>query len=444
MNNITFQQRTEASIKTLENQMGQLASSLNQMQSQGLGNLFTQIVVNPKNVSAITLRSGKVMQEPTMPKEKEDSSCTSAIVGQNGEEKAKKQPEPIPAQPKVAENVERRRLKGNEKIIMGRNVSALFENQSPSLCMHIILLKEGVKPVRQPQRRVNPIILEVVKKEVTELLQAGIIYPISDITWILERLAEIKDRNRTQNLVANHLSKIEGVLDPIPLLDDFPNEQLLELYTSQAPWYADIVNFLVVGAFSADAPRAKKEKIRSDAKHYLWDYPYFWKFYSDQVIRRCIPDEEIPSILQFCHASAMEGHQGAQRTTRKVLDAGLYWPSIFKDSWQAYSTSGEQRKLQLQELGELRLKAYENSKIYKEKTKRYHDKMISRKEFYIGQKVLLFNSRLKLMPGKLKSKWLRPFIVTKVFSHGVVEIISDSTSKSFMVNGHRLKPYLQN
>ncbi|XP_027364369.1 uncharacterized protein LOC113871468 [Abrus precatorius] len=81
-----------------------------------------------------------------------------------------------------------------------------------------------------------------------------------------------------------------------------------------------------------------------------------------------------------------------------------------------YDSAGEQRKLQLQELEELHLEAYENSRIYKEKTKQYHDKKISSKEFYVGQKVLLFNSRLKLMPGKLKSRWLGPFTITKIFS----------------------------
>ena len=55
---------------------------------------------------------------------------------------------------------------------------------SPSTCMHRILLEDGAKPVRQPQRRLNPVILDVVKKEVTMLLQAGIIYPISDSQWV--------------------------------------------------------------------------------------------------------------------------------------------------------------------------------------------------------------------------------------------------------------------
>ena len=55
---------------------------------------------------------------------------------------------------------------------------------SPSICMHRILLEDGFKPVRQPQRRLNPVILDVVKKEVTKLLQNGIIYPISDNQWV--------------------------------------------------------------------------------------------------------------------------------------------------------------------------------------------------------------------------------------------------------------------
>ncbi|XP_031259010.1 uncharacterized protein LOC116117131 [Pistacia vera] len=83
----------------------------------------------------------------------------------------------------------------------------------------------------------------------------------------------------------------------------------------------------------------------------------------------------------------------------------------------------EQRKLQLQELEEIRLEAYENSRIYKDKTtKVFHDKMIVRKHFVVGQKVLLYNSRLKLTPGKLRSRWIGPFEVTNVFPYGAVEV----------------------
>ncbi|XP_038904454.1 uncharacterized protein LOC120090819 [Benincasa hispida] len=61
--------------------------------------------------------------------------------------------------------------------------------------------------------------------------------------------------------------------------------------------------------------------------------------------------------------------------------------------------AGEARKLQLLELDEWRLQAYENAKIYKEQTKHWHDQRIRKKDFEIGQKVLLFNSRLHLFPG---------------------------------------------
>ena len=106
--------------------------------------------------------------------------------------------------------------------------------------------------------------------------------------------------------------------------------------------------------------------------------------------------------------------------------------------------AGEERKLQLSELDEIRLEAYENAKFYKEKTKKFHDSMIVKKDFVVGQKVLLYNSRLGLMSGKLRSKWIGPFVVTNVFPYGTVEIKSDSTNKSFKVNGHRLKPFLTN
>nr|GMD04194.1 uncharacterized protein LOC109149915 [Ipomoea batatas] len=66
---------------------------------------------------------------------------------------------------------------------------------------------------------------------------------------------------------------------------------------------------------------------------------------------------------------------------------------------------GEEKKLQLQELEELMLDAYENSRLYKEKSKMVHGNMILRKSFEVGQKILLYNSRLKLMPGN----WLKPF-----------------------------------
>ena len=102
-----------------------------------------------------------------------------------------------------------------------------------------------------------------------------------------------------------------------------------------------------------------------------------------------------------------------------VLEHRAYWATrqLNMDS----TLAGEKRLLQLSELDEFRNEAYENARIYKEKTKAWHDKHITRKEFTAGQQVLLFNSRLKLFPGKLKSRWSWPFTVTKVLLHGGAE-----------------------
>ncbi|RDY00166.1 Gag-Pol polyprotein, partial [Mucuna pruriens] len=88
---------------------------------------------------------------------------------------------------------------------------------------------------------------------------------------------------------------------------------------------------------------------------------------------------------------------------------------------------------------ELRLEAYENSRIYKQRVKQFHDRQILRKEFHVGQKVLLFKSRLRLIAGKLRSKWDGPFIITKVFPYGAVELQDELTRSTFQVNEKQLK-----
>nr|XP_028954189.1 uncharacterized protein LOC108170821 [Malus domestica] len=100
-------------------------------------------------------------------------------------------------------------------------------------------------------------------------------------------------------------------------------------------------------------------------------------------------------------------------------------------------------KLQLNELEEIRNEAYENARLYKEKTKAFHDKMICTKSFSVGQKVLLFNSHLCLFPGKLRSRWIGPFVITNIFPHGAVQVRSFKTGQEFKVNGHRVKPYYE-
>ncbi|KAK8601095.1 hypothetical protein V6N12_050937 [Hibiscus sabdariffa] len=103
--------------------------------------------------------------------------------------------------------------------------------------------------------------------------------------------------------------------------------------------------------------------------------------------------------------------------------------------------AGENRLLELNELEEFCNQAYENARLYKEKTEKWHDKHILPQHFHEGQQVLLYNSRLKLFPGKLKSRWSGPFIIHRVHSHGAVEIKKNVDDNSFKVNGQRLKVY---
>nr|XP_028946908.1 uncharacterized protein LOC114820451 [Malus domestica] len=113
------------------------------------------------------------------------------------------------------------------------------------------------------------------------------------------------------------------------------------------------------------------------------------------------------------------------------LEHKAYW--AIKELNFSYDSAGEQRKLQLNELDEIRQAAYESSRIYKERTKAFLDSQILRKEFQPGQKVMLFSSRLKLFLGKLQSRWTGPYLVTKVFSHGAVEITNEAQGNAFKV-----------
>ena len=105
-------------------------------------------------------------------------------------------------------------------------------------------------------------------------------------------------------------------------------------------------------------------------------------------------------------------------------------------------TNGEHRKLQLHELEKLMVQPYGNSKLYKQNVKIYHDKKLSKRNFQLRQQVLLFNSRLRLFPGKLKSKWYGPLIIKEVMPHGAVILEDPTTKMTWTINGSRIKHYL--
>ncbi|XP_041995840.1 uncharacterized protein LOC121745956 [Salvia splendens] len=104
-------------------------------------------------------------------------------------------------------------------------------------------------------------------------------------------------------------------------------------------------------------------------------------------------------------------------------------------------SGAEERGMQLQELEELHLDTYDSAMWYKEKTKMWHDKNLRKKELKVGQRVLLFQSRLKLMPEKLRSRWIGPYTIVSIRANGAIELQgSDPDSPSFIVNGHWVNP----
>ena len=164
------------------------------------------------------------------------------------------------------------------------------------------------------------------------------------IIWILllqEFDLKIKDRKRTENQVADHLLRLEAgtsTLKRKDITETFPDKQILVqqaqmLQQSGSPWYEDFAKYLVSGFLPPELNFQEKKKFLHDVRSYQWDDPHLYKLCSDQVIRRCALEGEIPHILESCHVVAYGGHFGGHRTSAKVLQSGYYWPTIFKDAY---------------------------------------------------------------------------------------------------------------
>ncbi|GJZ75712.1 reverse transcriptase domain-containing protein [Tanacetum coccineum] len=157
------------------------------------------------------------------------------------------------------------------------------------------------------------------------------------IRWILllqEFDIEIKDRKGTENVAADHLSRIENdeISDDSEVDDNFPGETLMEINTKDEPWFADFANYLVGDIIPKGMTYQQKNKFFSDLKHYFWEEPYLFKVCSDGMIRRCISGPETQTILDQCHHGPTGGHYGPNVTAKKVLDSGFYWPTIIKEA----------------------------------------------------------------------------------------------------------------
>nr|GFC50150.1 reverse transcriptase domain-containing protein [Tanacetum cinerariifolium] len=102
---------------------------------------------------------------------------------------------------------------------------------------------------------------------------------------------------------------------------------------SLTPWLADFANYYARNFVVKGMSSQQKNKFFKDVKHYLWDVPFLFKIYMDQVIRRCVHGQEAVDILKACHNGPNEGHHGPNYTAKKVFDSGFYWLTIYHDAY---------------------------------------------------------------------------------------------------------------
>jgi hypothetical protein len=152
------------------------------------------------------------------------------------------------------------------------------------------------------------------------------------ILWILllqEFDLEIGDKKGVENSVADQLSRLQfEESTELPIIDYMRDDTLLKVSTTN-PWYANVINYIVVGYIP---PGADKKKIIRDSRLHLGDDPYLYRVCADGLLRRCIPAFETWKILECCHSSPYGGHYGAFRTNAKVWQSGFYWPTMYDDA----------------------------------------------------------------------------------------------------------------
>ncbi|KAG9458442.1 hypothetical protein H6P81_002950 [Aristolochia fimbriata] len=326
---------------------------------------------------------------------------------------------------------------------------------SPTTCMHKILMEDSFKPTIQPQRRLNSTLQEVVKKEVVKLLDAEF-----DI--------EIKDKKGAENVVADHLSRLETEeVEKKEISELFPDEVISNVSRKDEMRLTNILVCELFDEWGIDFMGPFPSSY--DFEYILVAIEYVSKWVEAIATRTNNARHQFTALLKkfgVRHkvATPYDAQTSGQvevsnRELKRILEKTISlskkdWATKLDDALWAYRTAyktpigttpfrlaGEKRLLDLNELEELRYWAYDNARLYKLKTKRWHDNNIRMKNFEVGQKVLLYNSRLNLFPGKLKSRWQGPYEVVGVSNFGAFEIQHPKNGDKFKVKGHRLKLY---
>jgi hypothetical protein len=282
----------------------------------------------------------------------------------------------------------------------------------------------------------------------------------------------IRDKKGAENLAADHLSHLEN-----PHQDAFEKKEINETFPletlnavsfcgdSITPWFADFANY--DAGVTHRGTHFCNDKFNKVIQKYGVTHRLSTAYHPQTSGQVEVSNRGIKRILErtvgenrASWSDKLDDALWAFRTAYKTpigctpyklvygkachlpieLEHKAYW--ALKHANFDFKTAGDHRKVQLNELNELRDQAYENSLIYKEKTKKIHDSKIKNCVFNVGDRVLLFNSRLKIFSGKLKTRWTGPFTIAKVYPYGTVEL-SQNDGPNFKVNGHRLKDYFR-
>nr|GFB39975.1 reverse transcriptase domain-containing protein [Tanacetum cinerariifolium] len=287
---------------------------------------------------------------------------------------------------------------------------------------------------------------------------------------------KVIDTRGAENYVADHLSRLENpyenIFDPKEINETFPLESLNKVAHKDPsiPWFTDLANYHA-GNFIIKA-------IISDRGTHIWNDQFLRVMakygvthrlstaYHPQTSRQVeVTNRRLKRILErtigenrALWSDKLEDTLWAFRTAFKTsvgctpyhlvyekachlpleLEHKAFW--ALKHANFDLKTAGDHRKLQLNLLSELRDQAYENSLIYKERTKKLHDAKLKNRIFNVGDQVLLFNSRLKIFTGKIKSRWSGSFTISKIYPYRTAKLIH-LDGCNFKVNCHRLKHY---
>ncbi|GJX48415.1 reverse transcriptase domain-containing protein [Tanacetum coccineum] len=194
-----------------------------------------------------------------------------------------------------------------------------------------------------------------------------------------------------------------------------------------------------------------------------WNLPFELMCDANQIIRRCVHGQEANDILKVCHEGPIGGHHSANITAQKVkYGVTLRLATVITLERLAdqveVSNRGLKRILErtvgencaswsdklddafprsIEHIGALKTANFD---LKNHGTKKLHDSKIKNRILNVGDRVLLFNSHLKIFSGKLKTGWSGPFTITKVFPYGTIEL-SQPDGPNFKVNGHRVKHY---